>query len=160
MGTNCSHPTCDGECRREVKKKKIYYLNRSPKIATKPKKKLCDKEINSGDLNRWFLERAKECTGICSCCGKPSSIRSGVFWKWSIAHIFPKEKIHGFPSIATHPDNWIELCIQCHTLFDRSLHVAHTLPCWGIVVKKFLIFEEDIKETSRKYLSLFKEYAS
>lgn len=27
---NCNHPTCQGECRREKKQKKVYHLKRTP----------------------------------------------------------------------------------------------------------------------------------
>lgn len=161
MSYNCNHPTCydSPECRRSPPIKKTYSLGRSSLKASKGTFKKKSKIISQEEQNKWFLDRAKECTGICCNCGGPSAITSGIYWKWAIAHVFPKEEKYGFPSIATHPNNFIELCIECHTLYDRSLHVAHTLTCWKFAVEKFELFKDYIEEKSRKYLGLFIHYA-
>jgi hypothetical protein len=155
MSNNCRHPTCyDSDmCRRppKVPKKRTPLKRTQIKSRIKPFK---EKE-GASEQSVWFLERAKEMTGFCCNCGELSSARSGTYWKWSICHIMPKST---FPSVATHPLNFIECCISCHTLFDRSLSVAHTLKCWPEAVRKFNLFKNEIKE-SHKYLDLFIHYS-
>ena len=88
----------------------------------------------------WFNERRKEMTGKCACgCGKNSSKYEEKYFKFSIAHVLGKAK---FKSVATHPDNWIELAFWggCHTTFDdmgyeRCMKTNPLL--WEKVVKKF-----------------------
>lgn len=71
-------------------------------------------------LDRWFRERRKEMTGKCQCgCGKWSSKYDDKYFKHSCSHVFPKSK---FPSIATHPHNFVERAFWggCHTNMDEQ----------------------------------------
>jgi hypothetical protein len=72
------------------------------------------------ELDRWFKERHKEMTGRCqNCMGKTE--KDGRHYKCSIAHILPKAY---FPSVATHPSNFLELCFygkSCHTNMDNKM---------------------------------------
>lgn len=145
-GRECLHTTCGNTCHRPQEARRER--KPIPTYKDKPRSK-------KTDINAWFLDRAKEMTGKCINCGGNSCARSGSFWKWSIAHILPKNI---FESCSTHPDNWLELCIECHTFFDRSLSVAHTMKCWPIAVKKFKAFEASITER-HKHLELFRELA-
>lgn len=158
MSSNCTHPNCfDLEvCRRPPKTPKA----RQPIRRTGIKKHPSKPKESQVELKTWFLDRAKEMIGRCCNCGGDSCAYSSMYWKWSICHIFPKEPQYGFSSVSTHPLNWIELCIPCHTLFDRSLSVAHTMKCWKAATDKFLLFEKDIKENNRKYLAIFKSFIS
>lgn len=94
------------------------------------------------ELDIFFDEMLNRCTGKCLFCGgktkdmkfyriedETKSLEANQkAWekeekklkKIPIAHLFPKRPIEkgGFPSVATHEDNWIELCWSCHTSFD------------------------------------------
>ena len=107
-------------------------------------------------LNQWFDLRRKEMKGMCINCGCKSLAYNDKMFKWSIAHILPKNI---FLSVRVHPLNWIELCEQCHTLFDRNLLTASKMNCWRFAVDRFNSFEVEVKET-HKYFDLFKLYAN
>lgn len=89
------------------------------------------------DLEKWFKERRKGMTGKCSNCGEPSC-KSADNYKNSIAHILPKAY---FPSVATHKDNWIELCFwnnSCHTQMDNKMLDLIDMNCFSEIVDKFV----------------------
>lgn len=100
-------------------KKKVYQI---PKISAK---KMAQKQAEKGkdvELENWFNERRKEMTGKCAYCGGKTEKNNNSNFKSSIAHIFPKRK-NMYPSIATHPLNFLELCFyenSCHDNFDRN----------------------------------------
>lgn len=95
----------------------------------------------AASLSEWFDQRRKEMTGVCCNCGNGSHKHSDVYFRFSIAHVLPKNI---FKSIAVHPSNCLELCITCHTFYDRSFADAAKMPCFPLAVEKFKLFENDI----------------
>lgn len=119
-------------------------------IAKKSKKKLAQeaeekkgKKDASSEKERWFQDRRREMVGFCKHCGKPSFKNNHEYFRRSIAHILAKRKSM-FPSVATHPDNWIELCGDCHTDLDNCMIDLINLSCWDEVVVKFQKIYPDI----------------
>jgi hypothetical protein len=94
------------------------------------------KKAPSADKERWFQERRREMTGKCKNCQKPSCKNSNEYFRFSVAHILAKRK-GMFPSVATHPENWIELCQNCHQDLDNCMIDLTALACWDEVVVKF-----------------------
>lgn len=89
------------------------------------------------ELDRWFKDRQKKMTGRCLHCNGKTEAYTKLF-KCSIAHILPKAY---FKSVATHPDNWIELCFygkSCHTNFDNHIIDIMELNCFDIVIERFV----------------------
>jgi hypothetical protein len=87
-------------------------------------------------LQRWFEDRHKEMTGKCKNCGGKTQ-KGQANYKNSVAHILPKAY---FPSIATHPDNFIELCFygeSCHTNMDNKTLDLIDMNCFDEIVQKF-----------------------
>lgn len=82
-----------------------------------------EKRLLQGDdtkKEKWFKARRIELTGTCQCgCGMPSQKNDDLYFRHSIAHIFPKAI---FPSIATHPLNCVErsFWLGCHTNMDEQ----------------------------------------
>jgi hypothetical protein len=107
----------------------------------------------------WFKERRKEMKGKCSHCGNPSSKKDDEKFHFSIAHILPKSL---FPSIATHPDNWIELCFwgnSCHTNFDNSAIDLIDMNCFDEIIEKFIrLYPSIIPEERRRIPQILIEY--
>lgn len=71
-------------------------------------------------LDKWFKSTRNKLTGTCQCgCGKPSSKYDDKYFKHSCSHVFPKSK---FPSIATHPRNFVERAFWggCHSIMDDT----------------------------------------
>jgi len=111
-------------------------------IDVKPKK-------DYAELERWFKDRQKEMTGKCSNCqGKTE--RDSRHYKCSIGHILPKAY---FPSIATHPLNWLELCFygkSCHTNMDNKMLDLTEMACWDEIVTKFCAMYPSIDKKERR----------
>ena len=107
----------------------------------------------------WFKERRKEMKGVCSNCNNPSSKKDDEKFHYSIAHILPKRL---FPSVAAHPDNWVELCFwgnSCHTNFDNSVIDLIDMNCFDEIIEKFIRIYPDIAaEERRKIPQILIEY--
>lgn len=118
------------------------------------------KKNNSGaEIQRWFLDRRDEMVGYCANCGKPSCKNDDKYYKHSIAHILPKAY---FPSVATHPSNWIELCFwgnSCHTNMDNKTLDLSEMACWDVIVKRFQeIYPSISKNERRRIPSILLQY--
>ena len=95
------------------------------------------KPKGSAELQRWFERKHSEMKGYCKHCGGKTEKGKSTY-KCSIAHILPKAY---FPSVATHEDNWIELCFygkSCHTNLDNHMIDLIELNCFDDVIKKFV----------------------
>ena len=114
---------------------------------------------NYGALDRWFKERRKEMTGICQHCGGKSCKDNDQYYKFSIAHLLPK---NFFKSIATHPDNWIELCHfgkSCHANLDNHMIDLIELNCFDTVIQKFTkVYPHIAKDELRRVPPILIEY--
>jgi len=118
-------------------------------------------EMVKGDseLQRWFEDRRKHMTGWCANCGGKSCKDSDKYYKFSVGHLLPKAY---FKSVATHPDNWIELCFfgnSCHTNLDQLTLDITDLSCFDTVIEKFVrIYPSIAKEERRRIPKVLLEY--
>lgn len=118
----------------------------------KPLKKISDKKAkeirgeDKSDLDNWFEERRKEMTGNCLFCQGKTEKDNDETFKNSIAHLLAKRK-NQFPSVACHPDNWLELCFygnSCHTNFDN-----------GIITWEFLADSKEFEVIAEKFKKIY-----
>lgn len=129
--------------------------------------KAAREKCGESELDKFFDVMIKRCTGKCLFCGGKTTAVSNNFWrddnpKWSqeandrkheqtietmkrasVAHLLPKRDIDkgGFPSVATNEYNWIELCWDCHTSFDKgrpSWVMLRDSKEWDIISEKLL----------------------
>ncbi len=136
--------------------KKVQYT--IPKKSEKRKQK--EKETGGDDsLQKWFEQRRKEMTGVCMHCGGKTCKDDDKLFKFSIAHILPKGI---FESVATHPQNWIELCFwnkSCHTNFDNNILDMMDLNCFDTVIERFKAIYPSIDKKERKKIpDVLKQY--
>lgn len=136
------------------REKKKYYLPK--KSAKKIKQDAEEKELRKvgggSELDRWFADRRKEMVGLCAHCGDKSCKDSDQYFKFSIAHILPKNL---FKSVKTHPQNWIELCFwnkSHHTNYDNKTLDLMELNCFDTVIKRFVAMYPDIAANEKKYI--------
>jgi len=122
---------------------------------------LADKGVvkDYNELDRWFKEKRSQMTGVCANCGGKSCKDDDKYYKFSIAHILPKNL---FKSVATHSDNWLELCFfgnSCHTNFDQHQIDIIDLHCFDSVIEKFVkIYPHIAKEEQRRIPPILIEY--
>lgn len=151
----------NSDCRPDLKKV-IIEKHKQRTAANNTQSKLRNVIANTDDnreatkhyavLDRWFKDRRKEMKGKCEHCGGISCKSDDKYYKHSIAHILPK-KI--FKSVATHPDNWIELCFwnkSCHTNFDNHMIDLIDLNCFDTVIEKFVKIYPNIAQEEKRHI--------
>ena len=106
----------------------------------------------SAELERWFIERHAEFTGICKHCGGKSSKGDPKYWKFSVAHILSKSL---YPSVACHPLNSLELCFwspSCHKNYDDGMLPLTQLNCFDEAIIKIVAMYPFIDKKERRRL--------
>lgn len=139
-GRECKHPCCGNTCR-----KKSVPTKGAPIKKSKPK-------APSAELERWFESRRSEMTGYCLHCGGKTAKKDKVWYKSSICHILPKRL---FKSVATHPLNWIELCMwgnNCHGNMDNNTLDLIDMNCFDTIIKRFVTMYPEIDPKERRYI--------
>jgi hypothetical protein len=127
---------------RAGKPKKVY--EGPKKISDKKKQEMAEekKEREEGGdpgLLVWFPERRLEMTGKCCLCQGKTQKWDDENYSWSLHHLFEKSI---FPSVATHPDNCLELCHygnSCHPNITNSIITWELLidsAEWPIILEK------------------------
>jgi hypothetical protein len=139
----------------EIEAKKYSIPRQSLKLKQKvlDSKGLIDREKE--EQEKWFNDTRVKMVGVCQFCGGKTEKNNDKTFKRSIAHLLPKRK-NQFPSIATHEDNWLELCFfsnSCHTNFDNGIiewDVLEEQPIWDVIKEKFTRIYPYIKETEKR----------
>lgn len=136
------------------KEKKIYHI---PKVSKKKAAEVqAQKELGKdGGLDAWFEARRKEMTGRCCLCGGKTEKDNDETYRRSIHHLLEKRK-NMFPSVATHPDNFLEVCFwgnACHSNLHNgtiTMDLLHDSKEWHIIATKFKKIYPFILETEKK----------
>jgi len=147
------------------------YRARIPKEKKKPKplravapktqaRKDAEKKLGSSDgdtiKEQWFKARRKEMVGVCQCgCGEFSQKKDDIYFRHSIAHIFPK---HLFKSIEYHPLNWVERRFwagkngtsACHSIMDDTgMDRWPNMEDWPIIKERFFVLAPLLTDEER-----------
>jgi hypothetical protein len=121
-------------------------------------KRLAEMKLNKGgdsEQDLFFEAMRKRMTGRCLFCNQKTEKENDETYRRSIAHLLPKNK-NAFPSVATHNENWIELCFHnnsCHTNFDNGKITWEFIKDskeWDVVKEKLLTVLPMIAEKERK----------
>ncbi len=128
-------------------KEKIY--TPIPKKSAKKIKQ--EKEYDKDEVIwDWFKERRKDLTGKCKHCNGRTTKDDNDKFHFCIAHLLPKAY---FPSVATHPLNFVELCTygnNCHGNFDNKTLDLMDMNCFDEIVTKFVAIYPMIDKKERK----------
>lgn len=130
----------------------------SKKKAEKEKKEREERGDNDTELQAFFKQAMGKMTGYCAECGARTETHVYQYAIFSICHILEKRPTV-CPSVATHPANWIELCPDHHTAFDKAnWDEKEKWGCWQDVLKKLIILEPSVAQEERRHLpeQLFK----
>jgi len=131
-------------------KQKSAARNKVVKSTLSRKLHIAQNAVGSAEMNRWHNERRAEAKGVCSNCGGKSCRDSDDYYKFSNAHILPKEF---FKSVKTHPLNCIELCYfgnGCHPQMDNKLLDLTEMSCWDEIITKFVAIYPHIAPEERR----------
>jgi hypothetical protein len=135
------------------KEKKVKYI---PRVSKKKAAEILEhKKSGDSKLDEWFEARRKEMKGKCVLCGGKTEKDNDETYRRSIHHLFDKRKAM-FPSVACHPDNFLEVCFwgnSCHQNIHNGTITWELLADsaeWKIIVDKFKKIFPFIAESERK----------
>ena len=131
-------------------KKKVAAKNKANLNALSRKLHIEQNKVSGAEMNRWHNDRRSEAKGFCSNCGGVSCKNNDNYYKFSNAHILPKEF---FKSVKTHPLNCIELCYfenGCHPKMDNKLLDLTEMSCWDEIITKFVAMYPSIAENEKR----------
>jgi len=127
-----------------------------PKKSAKRLKKEAEEKQERGDddteLVKWFKNRIKQLTGHCSECHARTETKVYQYAIYSVCHILEK-RANKFPSVKTHPLNFIELCPDHHNIFDKATwEEREMMGCWNIVWKRLLMVYDSIDKSELHHI--------
>jgi hypothetical protein len=146
---------------REPKAKKVPAA--IPKVSEKKKAKDAAEKASGGNpdkkaLDLWYHNIAYQISpGQCH-CWECNEYIPAPFIRHATAHIFPKA---GFPSVMTHPDNYLILGAGCCHDKTHTVEKFKKMGVWREAVERFLKFEHLLtaEEKAKDYYTLFREAA-
>ena len=151
----------DCNCERLIYSKKrcqdCYWKNNAKENEAKKKKngKTAEKKKTAKEMNLFFASQIPDIPNFCECCGDSLKWQKQNRFKSIIAHILPKRKVGGFPTVATHPKNRLFLCSSCHSDFDnKGAEFATSMNCFDEMCERFLEFEHLLSEADKQRLPL------
>ena len=104
-------------------------------------------------MSEWFemVEKQIEKNPYCWNCGR---FIAKPFYRPACAHILPKRRTYGFPSVAKHHLNFVVLGAGCgcHSKYDTSWDDASKMKIWNVAVERFKQFQSEISPEELKNL--------
>lgn len=133
--------------------KKVYSIpKKSAKKIISEKLEKEKRGCEESMLQLWYKARQRQLTGRCVRCGATYNHTNLAYAIAATAHVLPKRQAM-FPSVALHPDNYIELGAGCgcHHWYDNqaSWEQVAADKIWPIVLEKFKMIEPKILERSK-----------
>ena len=117
-----------------------YKLHRNKVNAGK--KHNVEKREYKKDLNVYFASQILQIPATCENCGGDIRWQREKHPRALVAHILPKRKQGGFPSVSMHPQNRVFLCPDCHTQMDnKGAEYAENMRCLPIMRQRFAEFK-------------------
>ena len=111
------------------------------------KKHNVEKKAFKKDLNVYFASQILQIPPCCEECGDDIRYWRDKNPRMLVAHILPKRKSGGFPSVATHPLNRVFLCPNCHTNMDnKGKEFVEKMKVYPIMIERLQSFYDAVKE--------------
>ena len=133
-----------------------YWKNNAKENAEKKKSKGKEKVKTAKEMNLFFASELPNIPERCENCNASLKWQKMNNYKSIIAHILPKRKVGGFPSVATHPKNRVFLCLECHGNFDnKGAEYATKMNCFDVICERFMEFESLLSEADKQRLPFY-----
>lgn len=147
---------CIENCKRPIYSKKMcqdhYWKDNAKKKQEKKKANgtAAKKQKTAKELNIFFASQIPEIPECCEECGDSLRWQKMNNFKSIIAHILPKRKDGGFPSVSTHPKNRMFLCLICHTNMDnKGKDYVLNMNCFELMIDRLKEFVHLVKEKQK-----------
>lgn len=136
---------------------KNHYWEYRQNINSSKKSNLEKKEVKK-ELSIFFANQLKENPEFCEECGVSLRASKAINPRSIIAHILPKRK-SCFPSVATHSDNRLFLCVDCHSNYDnKGWEYVATMKIFNLVKERLALFVDCLTEFElNKLPEIFKQ---
>lgn len=127
-----------------------YWQHRNKIKSSKPAddsivEKSIKTKTGASELVLWYQKIMREEAPVCWECNKKINKNNPIEWHGSIAHILPKSI---FPSIKTHPYNYLILGMYCcHGQYDSNWQNASKMQVLHIAKIRFDEFKESISKS-------------
>lgn len=107
------------------------------------KKSNVEKRETAKKLTVFFASQILEAPDYCeNDCGTSIRYFKNIRSRVIVAHILPKRKTGGFPTVADNPNNVVFLCPDCHTNYDNGgSDFASKMPALEIMRERFKKFQ-------------------
>jgi len=106
---------------------------------------------NDSELVRFYKSAMKRMTGQCLWCGAKTETHIYRYAIFSICHLLDKRETM-CPSVKCHPVNWIELCPDHHTEFDKmNWGEKEQLGFWNIIQERLIMVYPDLVEDEKRH---------
>lgn len=146
-------PLLGGKCQSH------YWKGQAEKKKAKNKENGVDaeKKKKAKELNVFFASQLLQIPDNCENCNESLAyLKRSSMKKAIIAHILPKRERFGFPEVATHPQNRLFLCLQCHGDFDtKGEEFAVKMKAFPLILERFKKFSHLISETNKQRLPFY-----
>lgn len=90
------------------------------KVSDKKKTAAKLDKVLKGKLDQFYDDALNAAPFHCEECGEHLSESVVINPRTIVAHLLPKRKIGGFPSVSCHPSNKAYLCDSCHNGYDQK----------------------------------------
>lgn len=118
------------------------------KSATRGEVQKALEKSSNPELKQWFLNQIMGAPRNCEECGTPLKRWINFMPFAIIAHILPKRKSQ-FPELATHPDNRMYFCGDCHTDFDNGMTDPEGMNSIELMRERYRKMEPFIEEKKK-----------
>lgn len=87
----------------------------------------------------------------CENCGNPLAGTKAINPAAIVAHILPKSKTSGCPSVALHPLNKWFACGDCHTDYDnKGAAYVQSMPIFSVLKERVALFYDEIEPNEKR----------
>lgn len=107
---------------------------------------------DDSDLVKFYKSAMKRMIGQCMWCGAKTETHIYKYAIYSICHILDKRDTVA-PSVKHHPRNWIELCPDHHTMYDKlNWDEKEKLGFWPEIHERLISVYPDLAPSERRFL--------
>jgi hypothetical protein len=121
---------------------------REQKLGIKP---AADEKKEKAEKSNFFKTKIKNAPAKCENCRKPLAGTMAINAAAVVAHVLPKRKKNGVPSMATNPLNVVYLCGDCHTNMDnKGAAFVASMKIYPLLLKRVALMFPHIPDEEKK----------
>lgn len=133
-----------------MENKKPYWQQRRDMKLKQPPTKAEERQKKQAK-GVYFADQIQKAPSKCENCNDSLAGTKAINAAAIVAHILPKSKTSGCPSVALHPLNKWYACGDCHTNYDtKGADFVQTMPVFPILKARVAQFYDEIAPGERR----------